>query len=108
MINTPTINDLVIKTWMDRAGTNSLSNNCRYELTAFLAVRKSTLVFCVNLAHVRELTQVFRDGGVDARYLHAKTPAAERRTLIAAFKAAEFPVLINCGTCLLFFLNLMS
>jgi hypothetical protein len=68
---------------------------------ACIASRKSTLVFCVNLAHVRELTQAFREAGVDARYLHSKTPAAERKALITAFKAAEFPVLVNCGPCLL-------
>ena len=61
------------------------------------ADRKSTLVFCVNLAHVAALTAAFRDAGVDARYLHSKTPAGERRTLIESFRAGEFPVLVNCG-----------
>lgn len=59
--------------------------------------RKSTLVFCVNLSHVRELTQTFRDAGIDARYVHSKTPAAERRSLVEGFKAREYPVLVNCG-----------
>ena len=60
--------------------------------------RKSTLVFCVNLSHVRELTQTFRDSGIDARYVHSKTPAAERKLLVEGFKAGEYPVLVNCGT----------
>jgi len=60
--------------------------------------RKSTLVFCVNLSHVRELTQTFRDAGIDARYLHSKTPAAERRLLVENFKAGKYPVLVNCGS----------
>ena len=59
--------------------------------------RKSTLVFCVNLAHVRQLTKAFREFGIDARQLHSKTPAIERRTLIAEFKAGRYPVLVNCG-----------
>ena len=54
-------------------------------------------MFCVNRAHVRRLTQVFRDFGVDARYLHAATPASERQSLVADFKAGVFPVLVNCG-----------
>ncbi len=54
-------------------------------------------MFCVNLAHVRDLTQAFRDAGVDARYVYSGTPAAERKALIAAFKAQGFPVLLNCG-----------
>lgn len=61
------------------------------------ADRKSTLVFCVNLAHVRDLTNVFREFGVDARYLHAGTPVNERKELVSAFRRGEFPVLVNCG-----------
>ncbi|THH01805.1 hypothetical protein EW026_g935 [Hermanssonia centrifuga] len=79
IINTTTVNKLVVQTWLDKAVT-----------------RKSTLVFCVNLAHVRDLTQAFRDAGVDARYVYSGTPAAERKALIAAFKAQGFPVLLNC------------
>lgn len=65
--------------------------------TACIAQRRSTLVFCVNLAHVRDLTATFREAGVDARYVHAGTPAAERKALIADFRAGAFPVLLNCG-----------
>lgn len=61
--------------------------------------RKSTIVFAVNVAHVRALTKTFQSAGVDARYLYAGTPAPERNTLIDDFKAGEFPVLINCGNC---------
>lgn len=68
-----------------------------FHAEAHPAMRRSTLVFCVNLAHVRDLTDAFRRAGVDARYLHAGTPALERNTLISAFRAGEFPVLLNCG-----------
>jgi ATP-dependent helicase IRC3 len=61
------------------------------------AERKSTLVFCVNIAHVKDLTQTFRGYGVDARYITAATAKADRQELIQAFKDGEFPVLINCG-----------
>ncbi|KAK0208060.1 P-loop containing nucleoside triphosphate hydrolase protein [Desarmillaria ectypa] len=80
VVNTETINTLVVQTWLEKA-----------------AIRKSTLVFCVNVAHVHSLTQAFRQFGIDARYLYAKTPAPERKALIAAFKAGNFPVLINCA-----------
>lgn len=66
-------------------------------LKASVANRQSTLIFCVNLAHVRELTAAFRNAGVDARFIHAATPAGERSTLIASFRAREFPILLNCG-----------
>ncbi|KAF9496149.1 P-loop containing nucleoside triphosphate hydrolase protein [Pleurotus eryngii] len=81
VINTDTINRLVVQSWIDRAGRS----------------RKSTLVFCVNLEHVRALTQAFRNYGIDARYVYAKTPTNERKQLVDAFKAGEFPVLINCA-----------
>ncbi|KAI8990514.1 P-loop containing nucleoside triphosphate hydrolase protein [Trametes punicea] len=80
VVNTDVVNELVVRTWLDKA-----------------ADRKSTLVFCVNLAHVAKLTAAFRAAGVDARYLHANTPAAERKSLIDAFRAGTFPVLVNCA-----------
>ncbi|KAG5724657.1 putative ATP-dependent helicase IRC3 [Termitomyces sp. T112] len=80
VVNSQSINELVVKTWIDRAAT-----------------RKSTLVFCVNIAHVVALTQTFRNHGIDARYVYAQTPIKERQALIASFKAGQFPVLINCA-----------
>ncbi|CCL99024.1 uncharacterized protein FIBRA_01033 [Fibroporia radiculosa] len=80
VINTDTVNRLVVQTWLDKAGT-----------------RKSTLVFCVNLAHVRELTNAFRDAGMDARYVYSGTPVAERKILVESFRAGQFPILVNCA-----------
>ncbi|KAI9573006.1 P-loop containing nucleoside triphosphate hydrolase protein [Boletus coccyginus] len=81
IINTETINSLVVQAWLDRTSSD----------------RKSTLVFCVNLAHVRQLTKAFREFGIDARQLHSNTPANERRMLITEFKAGRYPVLVNCA-----------
>ncbi|KAG6885580.1 hypothetical protein C0993_012582 [Termitomyces sp. T159_Od127] len=80
VVNSASINELVVKTWIDRAAT-----------------RKSTLVFCVNISHVVALTKTFREHGIDARYVYAKTPVMERQALIASFRAGQFPVLINCS-----------
>lgn len=101
VINTDTINTLVVQTWMDRAGT-SLSLMITFVTHKFQpAATKSTLVFCVNIAHVEALTQTFRSYGIDARYLYSKTPVAERKALVASFKAGQFPVLVNCGKAIL-------
>lgn len=54
-------------------------------------------MFCVNLAHVRELTTTFRAFGIDARYVYSGTPVLERKALVSSFKEGAFPVLINCG-----------
>ncbi|THH11226.1 hypothetical protein EW145_g819 [Phellinidium pouzarii] len=80
VINTASINKLVVQSWLDKASN-----------------RRSTLVFCVNLVHLEDLTNTFRNAGVDARYVYANTPVAERRALINAFRAGEFPVLLNVG-----------
>ncbi|KAF7320371.1 DEAD-box family helicase [Mycena kentingensis (nom. inval.)] len=80
VVNTDTVNNLVARTWLDKASE-----------------RKSTLIFCVNVAHCDALTQTFRGYGIDARYLVASTPAAERKALVELFKAGKIPVLINCA-----------
>ena len=102
VINTETLNKLVVQTWLDRAG-QLLRHRCFDDPTLMricvASDRKSTIVFAVNVAHVRELTQTFQSASVDARYLHAGTPIPERNALIDGFKAGAFPVLINCGSC---------
>lgn len=80
VVNTETVNDITVKSWMAKAED-----------------RKSTLVFCVDLAHVAGLTQKFRDYGYDARFITGDTPKVERSVILEAFKARKFPVLINCG-----------
>lgn len=61
------------------------------------ADRQSTLVFAVNVPAILSLTNTFRQAGVDARFIYERTPIVERREILAAFKAGEFPVLVNCG-----------
>ncbi|GAB0132718.1 hypothetical protein EsDP_00001146 [Epichloe bromicola] len=80
VVNTDEVNDVTVKSWMAKA-----------------ADRKSTLVFCVDLAHVSGLTHKFREYGHDARFVTGETPRLERGELLEAFKKGEFPVLVNCG-----------
>lgn len=79
-VNTPNSNNITVRAWMANAQD-----------------RKSTLVFCVDVDHARQLTATFRDHGVDARYLTATTPKNARAEQLDAFKKQEFPVLLNCG-----------
>lgn len=79
-VNTDEINSITVRSWMAKAPE-----------------RKSTLVFCVDLSHVFGLTQKFRDFGLDARYVTGETHKVERSQTLEAFKAGEFPVLLNCG-----------
>ncbi|KAH7104237.1 P-loop containing nucleoside triphosphate hydrolase protein [Auriculariales sp. MPI-PUGE-AT-0066] len=86
VINTDTINKLVFQAWVD------LTYAATHKPT-----RKSTLIFCVNIAHVQDLTEIFCLGGIDARCLHSGTPVAERVDLLNSFREQKFPVLINCA-----------
>ncbi|KAG6156086.1 hypothetical protein E4U37_000598 [Claviceps purpurea] len=79
-VNTDEVNDIMVKTWIHKAHD-----------------RKSTLVFCVDLAHVAALTNRFRQYGYDARFVTGETHRLDRSEILDAFKRGEFPVLVNCG-----------
>ena len=79
-INTDQVNLVTVRAWMSRASS-----------------RRSTLVFCADLAHVMGLTNMFRRHGVDARFITGQTGNVERHQNLEAFKTQEFPVLVNCG-----------
>src|SRR5438045_2867361 len=63
-VNTDRTNDITVRSWVARAND-----------------RKSTIVFCVDLAHVASLTNKFREHGIDARFVTGDTPKAERSGL---------------------------
>ncbi|KAG8528539.1 uncharacterized protein KY384_007457 [Bacidia gigantensis] len=79
-VNTPEANETTVRAWKARAFG-----------------RKSTLGFCVDLAHVADLTSTFRCHGYDARFVTGDTPKSVRSQRLDAFKSGEFPVLLNCG-----------
>ncbi|MCJ1417842.1 hypothetical protein MMC32_004187 [Xylographa parallela] len=79
-VNTTETNEITVRAWLSRARS-----------------RKSTIVFCVDLAHVSGLTLTFRKNGIDARFVTGNTPSKIRAELLDAFKNGEFPVLLNCG-----------
>jgi ATP-dependent helicase IRC3 len=81
-VNTAQTNEITVQTWLAKANA---------------AGRKSTLIFCVDVAHVLGLTNLFRHHGIDARFVTGETPKLERAATLDGFRAAEFPVLVNCG-----------
>ncbi|KAH8930105.1 P-loop containing nucleoside triphosphate hydrolase protein [Atractiella rhizophila] len=80
VVNTDSVNKLVVRSWMEKAGN-----------------RRSSLVFGVTIDHVKALTQEFRLAGIDARYLYAETKARDRNKLLNDFRKGVFPVLVNCS-----------
>ncbi|KAK1699687.1 P-loop containing nucleoside triphosphate hydrolase protein [Colletotrichum godetiae] len=79
-VNTDQINEITVRSWLAKASD-----------------RKSTLVFCVDLAHVAGLTQTFRKHGYDARFVTGDTHKVERAKTLEDFRSGKFPVLVNCG-----------
>ena len=79
-VNTLETNEITVSAWISRA-----------------ADRKSTLVFCVDLAHVADLTAAFRRRGIQAKFVTGDTPKRVRSERLDAFKSRQYPVLLNCG-----------
>ncbi|EEP81499.1 conserved hypothetical protein [Uncinocarpus reesii 1704] len=79
-VNTEKTNEITVKAWLSRAQE-----------------RKSTLVFCVDIEHVRCLTEKFRSYGIDARYITSQTSKEIRTQELDAFRSQKYPVLLNCG-----------
>ena len=80
-MNRKEVHDLIVDAWIEKAKDS----------------RKSTLVFCVDTTHVRDLTSRFRERGIDARYATAQTNSRIRAELVDAFRNGEFPVFLNCA-----------
>lgn len=59
--------------------------------------RKSTIVFCVDIAHVNDMTAKFRRYDIDARCITSKTILQERKARLDEFKNGKYQVLVNCG-----------
>ncbi|KAL9584959.1 MAG: hypothetical protein Q9212_001812 [Teloschistes hypoglaucus] len=79
-VNNEETNEITVRAWSSKAGD-----------------RKSTIVFCVDLAHVSALTAAFRAHSIDARFVTGDTPKKIRGERLDAFKNQDFPVLLNCG-----------
>jgi superfamily II DNA/RNA helicase len=58
--------------------------------------RKSTLVFCANLAVMRDLTTKFKNAGIKAESVSTKTPQVKRLKVIDDFKQQKLAVILNC------------
>lgn len=59
------------------------------------ADRKATIVFCVDVAHARDLTDAFLAAGITAAYVVGSTPTAEREGYYEAMRQGELQVLVS-------------
>ena len=79
-VNTSETNEVTVRAWKNKA-----------------IDRKSTLVFCVDLNHVADLTRTFHNHGINANFVTGETPRKVRSERLEAFKAGGITVLLNCG-----------
>lgn len=79
-VNTEKSNEITFKAWLARASE-----------------RKSTLVFCVDLQHIADLSAVFRKNDIEVHSVTGSTPNQVRSKRLDAFKNGDYPVLLNCG-----------
>ena len=59
------------------------------------AREKKGIVYAIDIRHAEHITAYYREHGIDAVAISAKTPGEERRRLIEQFKAGETQVLVN-------------
>lgn len=83
-VNTDEINIIVLKTYLKMV--NEKPNNF-----------KSLLAFCVSVQHMKDLSQLFRENGINAQYVSGETKPSERDNIVNDFKTGKIKVLFNCG-----------
>ena len=59
------------------------------------AREKKGIVYAIDIQHAEHIAAYYREHGIDAVAISAKTPGEERRRLIEQFKAGETQVLVN-------------
>lgn len=84
-VNTPARNTLVVDKWLEIAQQGSHGR------------RLSTLVFAVDLQHVRDLLDAFAKRDVHAESVDGGTPSDQRADILRRFRERKFPVLVNCA-----------
>ena len=65
------------------------------EMVARLADRRAWIIFCAGVDHAHSVRDALATHGIGAPVIHAKTPAQQRESLIAAFGRGEVRALCN-------------
>ena len=55
-----------------------------------------TIAYCVSVKHAESVAEAFREAGIPAAVLSAKTPARERQKILDSFRYGRLRVLCNC------------
>ena len=79
VVNTPERNQLVVDAYLKHASD-----------------RKHAIAFCVDVQHVRDLTDAFLAAGVRAEYVIGETPREVRHAIYDRHRTGETNVLVSC------------
>jgi len=79
-----------------RFDSSKLTERIADQIVAQGAERKSWLVFAVGIDHAAHLAEALVNRGADAQLLTGHTPSAERKDLVADFKAGRVRCLVGC------------
>jgi len=66
-----------------------------YESVRKFANNKKGIVYAISIDHARQIAEYYSTKGLKAVAIDSKTPAAERKRLVADFKAGKIQVLVN-------------
>ncbi len=75
--NTDIQNEQVVQNWIDKSAD------------------RSTIVFCSTIKHSEDVTDSFKNAGIDAKAVHSKVPKSERLQTVNGFKNGDIPVVCN-------------
>jgi superfamily II DNA/RNA helicase len=79
VVNTPLRNTLLVKAYRD------------------LAPGRRTIVFCVDVAHAKDVHRAFAEAGIRAAPVWGELSRDQRRSTLAGFSAGEIDVVTNCN-----------
>src|SRR5437879_4287236 len=79
VVNTPLRNNLLVKAYRD------------------FAPGRRAIVFCVDVAHAKDVHRVFAEAGIRAATVWGALSRDQRRSTLAAFSAGEIDVVTNCN-----------
>lgn len=77
-VNTPERNKIALEAWRE------------------WAPGRSTVAFCVNINHAKDMAEVFRENGVSAAAVWGEMDDDEYRRIMADYEARRVMVLVNC------------
>ena len=62
-----------------------------------LADNKQGIAYCVNVAHSKEVCQMFNSNNISSIHIDSHTSEEEREIVLEKFKKGEFKILCNCN-----------